>query len=414
MSRLNALSYLSIRVAISPIGLLPTSLVYTLGKSLGRALYYLLPKFRKRALSNLALAKDLHLTNEEIRDTAKGSFESLATTLLEYGKLSVTRKLEFAECINPEGAAQMITQGKGVIFFCAHQANWEILFLEGTRRMPGVAIGRPIKNTILYKWITSIREKFGGKMITPKEAIREGLRALKQGKFLGIVGDQGMPESSFESTFLGRRAFTSPIPALLAYKTGAPIIFAETIREKNGCYRIHYGEPIYADSSKDRDDEVRRLMESLLNQLESSIKRHPHQWMWQHNRWKQETPAEVFYAYRYDSILIALPPNFDPKLPALIRKIYPRAFLTALSPTQVEEIETIIYSNPSDLFQDDYRFKMVFNFTPHDLKSHYQALSADKCLTVNDLQKVAARRGYTGNLNEEIVKWAICRHPQNF
>lgn len=311
MSALNHFTYALIRALISPLGQLPPKALHTLGRVLGRLLYYFLPKFRKRALSNLALASKLELTNAQIVEYAKLSFENLAITMLEYGKLKSSNNLDYIRCENPQEAEKIIQSGKGVIFFCAHQANWEVLFIEGTRRMPGVAIGRPIKNRPLYDWITSIRERFGGEMIAPRDAIAGGLRALKSGKFLGIVGDQGMPESHFSSSFLGRRAYTSPVPALLSYKTGAPMIFAETIRERDGSYKIHYSPAIYPDKAKPKDSEVRRMMESMLSSLEESISKRPGQWMWQHNRWKQETPADVFYAFRYDSILIVLPEDFD-------------------------------------------------------------------------------------------------------
>ena len=69
-----------------------------------------------------------------------------------------------------------------------------------------------LKNTSLYEWVVSIREKYGGTIIPPRQAIKGGLRALKQGKFLGIVGDQGMPESPYAFDFFGRRAWTTPCP----------------------------------------------------------------------------------------------------------------------------------------------------------------------------------------------------------
>ena len=412
MSRLNALSYHSIRWATTSIGRLPSNFVNSLGKWLGRALYYLLPKFRKRALSNLALATDLNLSNKEIPALAKLSFENLATTLLEYGKLCVCKNLDFVTCENHHKAEQILKGGKGVIFFCAHQANWEILFLEGASRMPGVAIGRPIKNKLLYQWITTIRERFGGTIIAPKDAIKEGLRALKQGKFLGIVGDQGMPESNFSTNFLGRRAYTSPVPALLAYKTGCPIIFAETVRLQNGNYKIRYNDPIYADTSKPKGEEVFTLMSKVLSQLELSIKRHPDQWMWQHNRWKQETPAEVFYAYRYDSILIILPKHFDPEIPKLLRAIYPRVFITALAPSKVEKIETILYTDEPLI--DDYRFKLVFNFTDFPVARHYLKFSAHKVLSISDLRVDSLKRKPNASCPLDIIKWAICRSPENY
>ena len=69
--------------------------------------------------------------------------------------------------------------------------------------MKGLAIGKPIKNKYLYERVKSIREKNGGKITVPKSALKHGLKALRRGVFLGILGDQGMPSSDFSLPFLG-------------------------------------------------------------------------------------------------------------------------------------------------------------------------------------------------------------------
>ena len=97
-------------------------------------------------------------------------------TFLEYPKLAREKNISrIATCDNPETALQLLSSDSGVIFFCGHQANWELFFLEGTSRMNGVAIGRPIKNTYLYNWVQDLRQKFGGKIVAPKNALKEGL-----------------------------------------------------------------------------------------------------------------------------------------------------------------------------------------------------------------------------------------------
>ena len=60
------LSYIVFRIFAFPLQFLPYKLLHNLGKILGLAVYYLYPKYRKRSLSNLALATDLHLTPEQI------------------------------------------------------------------------------------------------------------------------------------------------------------------------------------------------------------------------------------------------------------------------------------------------------------------------------------------------------------
>lgn len=194
------ITYLLFRLLSFPLAFFPLSWLQAMGNTLGLALYYCYPKYRKRALSNISLASDLNLSPDAIVPLTKASLQNLTITFLEYPKLAREKEIRrIVTCENPEIAESILKTGKGIIFFCGHQANWEVLFLEGTNRMAGVAIGRPIKNQYLYRWVISIREKFGGTMIPPPNALKEGLRALKSGKFLGIVGDQGMPNSGFSS-----------------------------------------------------------------------------------------------------------------------------------------------------------------------------------------------------------------------
>jgi len=345
--------------------------LHRLGNALGLAVYYLYPKYRKRALSNLALATDLHLTPDQIVETAKKSLQSLAITALEYPRLSREKNIHWlATCQNPEPAASMIKAGQGIIFFCGHQTNWEILFLEGTLRMPGVAIGRPIKNHYLYNWIMNLRQKFGGTIVQPKNAYKECFRALKQGKFVGIVGDQGMPDSGFSCPFLGREAQTSPLPALLSSRTGCPVMVATTRREF-GKYTIHYSEPILPTE----DPHVQ--MRQILAVFENSIKERPHEWLWIHNRWKQQPPGKLVKRFRHDAIAFIFKDNPSALASiAQIRLLYPNEQVTAFVPSPFTSSEVEVKSH-DDLFAPDYRFKLLIDFTQNlKAQKHFASLSA--------------------------------------
>jgi KDO2-lipid IV(A) lauroyltransferase len=390
------ITYLLFRIAAFPLSYFPASWIEKLGNFLGIALYYCYPKYRKRALSNIALSSGI--SPAETVALAKASLQNLAITFLEYPKLAREKDVRrIAVCENPETAAAIIQSGKGVIFFCGHQANWEVLFLEGTSRMPGVAIGRPTKNKYLYRWVVAIREKFGGTMIPPQNALKEGLRALKNGKFLGVVGDQGMPNSGFSSIFLGKRAWTSPLPALLSIRTGCPIIVASTRREKDG-YKIHYSDPIWPTP----ETEPEPLMRLVLSLFEQTIKDRPHEWLWIHNRWKQQLPGRLSKKYRYDAICLILPE--DPALVqdvAKIREIYPTEFITAYVPEKMDaslpsDIEIRRYGSVDDILIPDYQFKLVLNFTPDKrIAAHFKKLSAFQVHTLNTYEELCQATGFT-------------------
>lgn len=382
-------------VATLPLRFLPYRTIHALGHFLGTLAYYLLPKFRKKALSNLALARRLNVTPEQTVALAKASMQNLMITCLEYAKLRSERDIaRIAQCQNPEVAMPWISKGQGVIFFCGHQANWEVLFLEGTRRMPGVAIGRPIKNRYLYAWVQKMRQKYGGRMIAPKSAIFEGMKALKKGAFLGIVGDQGMPDSGFSSSFLGRTAFTSPLPALLAHRTGAPL-FVATTRRVQGRYLIHYSEPILPDLTQPASTDIHRMMQAALQLFEESIVEQPGQWLWPHNRWKQQVPGKLKKKYRHDALMIILPQDAArcAKLQnhlSIFRELYPTEWIcvkTAHPGTHLIEgaIEES-YRDVTDLLTTDYRPKLIFDFSGHSkqIKRHFRKLSGLSIIHLKD------------------------------
>ena len=55
---------------------LPFKLIHLIGKGAGTVAYYMLTKYRKRALSNLSLAENLDL--KDLKKVAKASFQNLA------------------------------------------------------------------------------------------------------------------------------------------------------------------------------------------------------------------------------------------------------------------------------------------------------------------------------------------------
>lgn len=390
--------------------------IASIGKFLGTLIYYLVPKYRKRILSNLSLASVFHFNEKQLKETAIQSLQSLATALLEFPKLYTENDLSnIVCCLNPQIADQFIKKGKGVIFFCAHQANWELFFLEGNSRMKGSAIGRPIKNSSLYELILKVRTRFGGEIIEPKQALKEGLKALKEGKFLGIVGDQGMPESSFSSLFLGMNAYSTTAPALLSYKTDSPLIVA-TMTKKEGKYFITYSDPILPDLEKPLKKEVERMTLASLHLLERSIIQKPSEWLWIHNRFKQETPKTVFYRFRHDTILLVVKSAKQIDF-GLIKKIYPKANLSFYSLNPKDQVDNRVkYLNLKEPLPKDYRFKMVVNLTNSPIISkHFKKLSALEIVDEKALNKIIKKRGFSmpSTINEKLI-YSFTRDPQDF
>ena len=379
------LTYFLIRTFGFFIRILPYSAVHALGRVAGSLLYYFHTPFRKKALSNLAVAYERTLSEEERKKIAKRTFRNLVITCLEFFRLDIKHLDDLIIHSNAQTVRDFYKKKQSMVFFSGHQANWEVPFLAVTHTCgPGIAIGRPIKNKRLYNWVLSIREMCGGKIVMPRNALKEGLKALKRGEFIGIVGDQAFPESDYSYPFFGTRAWTTTAPALLAYKTNSPLFVALTKRQK-GKYIVHLCDPIWPNKEVPSKEEVPRMMDEVLHCFEQSIREQPDQWMWIHDRWKQQGVDHVKRKYRYGFICIILPKDFDHKLLQLLRRIYPRSFLTIYSPepVELEEAKVIPYQSSEELFVRDWKQKLILDFVNlPKLRHHYKRLGAVNAISL--------------------------------
>lgn len=421
MQIIHFLTYCCFRAFGFIISLLPYRVLHAVGRWSGLGAYYLHRSFRKKALSNLSIAYGQTKSDKEQKRIAKRSFQNLMITCLEFFRLKRS-KGKLSEIVSIEGMEEvndLLQKKQGVVFLTGHQANWEIPFLAATDQFPGTAIGRPIKNKWLYKWILSIREMNGGKIIMPKNALREGMRALKEGKFLGIVGDQAFPDSSYSYPLFGTRAWTTSAPALLAYKTACPIVVCCTKRLGHH-YTVSGSHLIWPDLSKPLKEEVPRMMDAAIHCLETSIRERPEEWMWVHDRWKQQGIDHVKRPFRHGFILVILPVDPDLYLPLipLFRKIYPRSFLTFLAPSQanlsVEGCAVLAYNSEEDLFVQDRRFQFVLDFYDSKrLRRHFKKLGAARALNLTKMQKMVPGQPLAETIKQALVK-AECLKDVSF
>lgn len=247
-------------------------------------------------------------------------------------------------------------------------------------------------------------------MLLPKNAIKEGARALAQGAYIGIVGDQAHPQSSYSYPLFGTRAWTSTAPALLAYKTGAPIIVSRAKRVGTR-YEVELSDPIWPNLEAPLKSEIPRLMNEALRFFEEGIKKDPEQWMWVHDRWKQHGIDHVKRIYRFGFVCLILPEFSKEMIEAvrMARKIYHRSFFTLYTkeelPKDVHAEEIHRYHSEDELFIRDWRQQMILDFTGNKkLQKHYKSLGAFKAL---DIQKEKSRlnaQTLAQTLKQTIVK----------
>jgi KDO2-lipid IV(A) lauroyltransferase len=193
-----------------------------------------------------------------------------------------------------ELAREAYARGRGVMLFSGHFGHWELAALvQGHLGLPMTLVTRPLDNPVLEGILARLRTRSGNTVVHKRSAVREMLQTLARRGGVAIVIDQDARESGVFVPFFGRPASTTPTPATLALRTGAPLIAVSCLPREDGRYRIIYGPVIEATSTGDRAADVVRLTAACTQILEQWVRRDPQYWLWMHRRWKTVPPEEA-------------------------------------------------------------------------------------------------------------------------
>ena len=170
----------------------------------------------------------------------------------------------------------------------AHLGNWELLSVA--RQLTGYPLAivvRPLDSPWLNALADRLRRKSGVELIEKHGALRPVMRALADGRLVGILLDQNASrrEGVFVP-FFGRPASTSKSLALLAVRTGAPVVPIFIRRDVRGGHRVTIHPPLPAPAPAEGARAVVELTARCTATIEAEIRQGPDQWLWIHNRWR--------------------------------------------------------------------------------------------------------------------------------
>jgi KDO2-lipid IV(A) lauroyltransferase len=186
--------------------------------------------------------------------------------------------------------------GSGTLVLTCHLGNWEAATVGAMLQEPDYrrrfhVIRRPLPLPWLERWVHRWSVRAGLGVIPKRGALRQVEKLLHEGKKVVFVFDQhASPRDGVTVDFLGRPAGTSRILALLALRSGAPVVPMVTWREADGTHVVRFDDPVPAVRAEDPDESVRATTQAFNTALERFILRHPEQWFWVHRRWKASLP----------------------------------------------------------------------------------------------------------------------------
>jgi KDO2-lipid IV(A) lauroyltransferase len=243
----------------------------------------------KRARLNLAAALP-ELSVAEIDNIIHGMWDNLGRIAAEYPHLRDIRVFAPGGRVETSGFEHVdraIAEGRRVVFFSAHLANWEIAALAAGQYGIDIAqIYRAANNPLIDRMIARMRGGNGELIAKGAVASRRAVAALRRGGHVSLLADQKLNEG-IAVPFFGRPAMTAPALALLALRFQCAVLPVRVERLKGARFRLTLYPPLELPRTGNRDADVAVLMAAVNATLEGWIRESPEQWFWVHSRWPE-------------------------------------------------------------------------------------------------------------------------------
>lgn len=269
-----------------PIALLPHKIALQAGNAIGILIFYLWGSRRRIAIDNIKMT-----IGDKQWLIAKETFKNLGKSLVEVIKIYYGlggKIIDNVEVKGIENYNKAKLKGRGLVFITGHCGNWELMAVTFGVKVDNVSgVARQQNNPYLNKLVEKIRAKYGNKIIYKKGALKGILSELKKGRGVGILMDQAvLRNEGYIIDFLGKPAWTTKMPALIARKTDAAVI--PVFINRDGDRHIMNIHPeVILSAEQDFEKAIIEDTKNFSKYIEDYIKSYPSEWLWIHRRWKR-------------------------------------------------------------------------------------------------------------------------------
>ncbi len=230
-------------------------------------------------------------SEQEIREIMRSFYCNFANFFVEtlkgytISKSELTKRVKFT---NLAVLDEFVEKQQSVVFFVAHQFNWEWALQAGSFQLPMQLDGiyQKLNSPTFDKLVLETRSKFGAFLIEREASIMQIVRRKNIFRGLSIIADQiphqGAKSERYWTTFLNQETAFFTGGEKIAKLLKMPTLFMNIQSPKQGYYEIEFiklTEPPYEANSN-------QIVEKYVRATEKLISENPSNWLWSHKRWK--------------------------------------------------------------------------------------------------------------------------------
>ena len=283
--------YLLYLFAWKLIGVLPEKSAYKLSKVISDRIYRKNGKGVKRLRGNYRRVMP-NMSERELEELTKDGVRSYLRYWFDtfrLNKWSKSRIIETTFVVRENLLRDPIATKQGCIIALPHAGNWDhaAAYFCSTG-ITLTAVVEKLKPEAIFKKFLAYRQSIGIEAISHKEkTIPILMERLNEGKLIALVADRDMSRNGIEVNFLGGVAKMPAGPAILALKTGAPLVTAY-IRYLETGIEITFDETIKLPVAGSEDEQIKIVTQSMADNFAKRIKASPVDWHMLQRIWVDE------------------------------------------------------------------------------------------------------------------------------
>ena len=283
--------YLLYLFAWKLIALLPEKSAYKLADYVSDRIYKKNGKGIKRLRGNYGRVMPEY-SPQKLEELTKLGMRSYLRYWFDTFRLSTWSKnriISTTQVIRENLLRDPIHSKQGCIVALPHAGNWDhaAAYFCSTG-ITLTAVVEKLKPEAIFKKFLAYRESIGIEAISHKEKTIPILtQRLQAGKLIALVADRDMSRNGVEVNFFGKTSKMPSGPAILAIKTGAPLITAYVRYTPDGI-QIIFDETIKPTNSGNEEDQIKIITQSIADNFAKRIKEYPVDWHMLQRIWIDE------------------------------------------------------------------------------------------------------------------------------
>jgi KDO2-lipid IV(A) lauroyltransferase len=283
--------YLLYLFAWKLIALLPEKSAYKLADYVSDRIYKKNGKGIKRLRGNYGRVMPEYSPQklEELTKLGMRSYLRYWFDTFRLSKWSKNRIISTTQLIRENLLRDPIQSKQGCIVALPHAGNWDhaAAYFCSTG-ITLTAVVEKLKPEAIFKKFLAYRESIGIEAISHKEKTIPILtERLQAGKLIALVADRDMSRNGIEVNFFGKTSKMPSGPAILALKTGAPLITAYVRYTPDGI-QIIFDETIKPNNSGSEEEQIKIITQSMADNFAKRIKENPVDWHMLQRIWVDE------------------------------------------------------------------------------------------------------------------------------